>query len=229
MLSGLRRLLAGEGDPPAPRERTEGEVLALVRAAGAQVREVVFTRNRRVMASLAGRGSTLRLHRAFASAPDGVLRAVGKLFGAGAARERASARAEVRDFLRTVPAPARTRRPRRIPPADRPHLERLRAEFARVNREHFGGALPEVPLFLSGRMKSRNGHFSAHPPEIVLSRRLCTDAAPGESEQTLRHEMIHLWQHASGKKPDHGAEFRAWARRLNVHPRARRTVCWQEE
>jgi predicted SprT family Zn-dependent metalloprotease len=76
-------------------------------------------------------------------------------------------------------------------------------------------------------MRRRNGHFCSHPLEIVISRQLCTHAAPGESEQTLRHEMIHLWQHVTGKKPDHGPEFRAWARRLDVHPRATRPVTWK--
>ncbi len=86
-----------------------------------------------------------------------------------------------------------------------------------------------MPLFLSGRMRSRNGHFSSHPLEIVVSRRLCTHAEAGEAERTLRHEMIHLWQHVQGKKPDHGTEFRAWARRLDVHPRATRRVTWKNQ
>ncbi|HEX2094098.1 MAG TPA: SprT-like domain-containing protein, partial [Longimicrobiaceae bacterium] len=210
-------------------ERTEREVLGVVRAAGSEVREVVLTRNRRIMASLVGGGSTLRLHHSFASAPDAVLHAVARLFAARSTRERTAARRVVRGFLAALPrkAPAAPRK-RRIPRADREHLERLRAEFERTNREHFGGTLPEVPIFLSGRMRSRNGHFSSHPLEIVISRKLCRDAHPGEAEHTLRHEMIHLWQHAVGKKPDHGAEFRAWARRLGVHPRAMRTVCWKE-
>ncbi len=230
---------AAEPEPPKakpkpaaaaePAGRTEAEVLAAVRAAGATVRGVVFTGNRRIMASVVGGGSTLRLHRCFATAPDAVLAALGRLFAPRAGRERNAARRAVRDFLATVPRPGPARRARRTPAADRPHLERLRAEFERVNRDFFGGALPEVPLHLSGRMRSRNGHFSTHPLEIVISRRLCRDAQPGESEQTLRHEMIHLWQHAAGKKPDHGREFRAWARRLGVHPRARRAVRWAEE
>jgi hypothetical protein len=210
----------------------EAEVLAVVRGAGAGVREVVFTRNRRVMVSVAGRSATLRLHHAFHAAPEAVLRAVGRLLATRNARERAAAREAIRAFLAEQPRPAPATpatRQRHVPAADRSHLERLRAEFARVNREHFGGALPEVPLFLSGRMKSRNGHFSSRPLEIVLSRRLCVDALPGEAERTLRHEMIHLWQHAAGKKPDHGAEFRAWARRLDVRPRATRAVRWKEE
>jgi hypothetical protein len=97
-----------------------------------------------------------------------------------------------------------------------------------VNREIFAAALPAVPLFLSGRMRRRNGHFAADPPQIVISSRLCTHALPGESERTLRHEMIHLWQHANGLPVGHGRDFRVWAVRLGVAPRATREVCWRE-
>lgn len=210
--------------------RDEAAVLAIVRKAGGGFRSVVFTRNRRVMASVAEGGAALRLNEAFANAPEAVLAAVATLFSARERRRRAAARETVRRFIREMPAaPAPVRRARRVPAADRPHLERLRAEFERVNREHFQGGLPEVPLYLSGRMRSRNGHFSSHPLEIVVSRRLCTHAEPGEAERTLRHEMIHLWQHAAGSKPDHGREFRAWARRLGVHPRATRPVVWKRD
>lgn len=218
--------------PPdgAPAARDEAATLAVVNSAGAGFRRVVFTRNRRVMASVAGRGEALRLNAAFASAPEEVLAAVAALFSARDRRKRNRAREAVRRFVASIPAqPAGPRRARRAAAGDGPRVERLRAEFERVNREHFGGSLPEVPIHLSGRMRSRNGHFSSHPPEIVLNRRLCTHAAPGEAERTLRHEMIHLWQHASGKKPDHGREFRAWARRLGVHPRATRPVSWERE
>ena len=208
--------------------RDEAAVLAVVRKAGGGFRRVVFTRNRRVMASVAEGGAALRLNVAFAGAPEVVLVAVAALFSARERRKRSAARETVRRFIREMPAaPAPARKARRVPAADRPHLERLRAEFERVNREHFHGELPAVPLFLSGRMRSRNGHFSSHPLEIVVSRRLCTHAEAGEAERTLRHEMIHLWQHAAGRKPDHGREFRAWARRLGVHPRATRPVAWR--
>lgn len=205
-------------------------MLAAVRGAGAGFRRVVFTRNRRVMASVAAGGEELRLNVAFASASDDVLAAVARLFSARDRRRRDAARETVRRFIEEIPAhpaPPRQRR-RRVPPADRAHLERLRAEFDRVNAEHFGGTLPAVPLYLSGQMRRRNGHFSAHPLEIVLSRRLCAHGHEGESEQTLRHEMIHLWQHATGRPVDHGLDFRRMARRLGVHPRATRPVRWKD-
>lgn len=197
------------------------------------VEEVVLTENRRTMASLGAGGKALRLHLVFAAAPEAVLHAVARLFSARRPNERNAARAAVRAFLNTaLPADGvprqRRPRPRSIRPGDRPHLERLRAEFDRVNQEHFSGELPAVPIFLSGRMRRRNGHFARQPLEIVIARRLCTGGAPGEAEHTLRHEMVHLWQHVSGASPGHGADFRAWARRLGVHPRATREVQWRD-
>ena len=97
-----------------------------------------------------------------------------------------------------------------------------------MNEEHFDGALPRVPIYLSGRMRRRNGHFCADPLEIVIARRLCEHAEDGEAEATLRHEMIHLWQHVTGVRPGHGLDFRRWARRLAVHPRAIRQVVWRD-
>lgn len=182
------------------------------------------------MASLGDGGRTLRLHRCFAAAPDEVLGAVAALFSSRDRRARTAARAAVRRFAAVhLPAPSAAppaRRPHRVPAADRLHLLRLAAEFERVNTESFGDALPAVPLHLSGRMTRRNGHFRAVPPEIAISRRLCTHGVPGEAERTLRHEMIHLWQHATGARLGHGAEFRRWARALDIVPRATREVCW---
>lgn len=208
-------------------------MLDIVAPLAPHFRKVVYTRNRRTMASVAERGRALRLHVAFAEAPGEVLLAVARLFSARDGRTRARARAVVQEFIRTIavePGTVRRRpRKRQVEPGDEPHLRRLLEEFRRVNAAHFDGALPEVPLFLSGQMRRRNGHFCSHPLEIVISRTLCTHAHPGEAEHTLRHEMIHLWQHASGKRPDHGPEFRAWARRLDVHPRATRRVEWKNQ
>jgi hypothetical protein len=209
----------------------EEPLLAEVRAGGAAFRAVVFTRNRRTMVSVGDRGATLRLHECFRAAPPEVLRAVGRLLSRRAAAEREAAHSEVRDFLASALRPAAgpvtvppAPRPRRRPAADRPQIARLQAEFDRVNAEFFGGALPRVHLALSGRMRRRNGHFSSAPLEIVISRTLCLDAADGEAEKTLRHEMIHLWQYVEGHKPGHGRDFRRWATRLGVHPRATRVV-----
>ena len=132
-------------------------------------------------------------------------------------------------FIQSIPPspkPAR-RRVRRHHPGDRAHLERLQAEFDRTNRTHFGGRLPRVPVHLSRNMRRRNGHFSSHPLEIVISWRLCVHGEEGQAEETMRHEMIHLWQYIEGAAVDHGPAFRRMAHRLDVHPRATRPVKWK--
>jgi hypothetical protein len=217
------------GDSPAE------PILSVFREGGAAFRSVVFTRNRRTMVSVGDGGATLRLHECFREAPPEVLRAVATLVTRASPSNRDAARAIVRAYLSASlsigtgaasPPEGRTR-PRRIPVADRPHLARLQAEFDRINASHFGGSLPRVPLALSGRMRRRNGHFSSSPLEIVISRALCQNALDGEAEKTVRHEMIHLWQFVQGRKPGHGKDFRDWARALDVHPRATRSVAWK--
>jgi hypothetical protein len=226
----------GRADAPAPDQSPErtaaedaaAEVLAAVNASGVAFQRVVFTRNRSTMVSVTGGGSTLRLHERFATADAAVLAAIGRLFARGRRRDRDAARAVIRAFLRDMPVPPPRGRSRWVHPLDKPVIERLQCEFERVNREHFGGSLPAVPIYLSRVMKSRNGHFSSDPVEIVISWRLCVHGAVGEAEETVRHEMIHLWQHVNGGRLGHGPDFRRWARLLDVHPRARRAVRWKK-
>jgi len=219
--------------PPPPRdpgERDEAAVLEVLRKAGAQYRRVVFTHNRRIMISVARDRSTLRMNAAFARAPEPVLLAVGAMYSGARGKQAARAKEVVRRFLNEIPAaPVERRAPRRreYHPNDRPILERLQAEFDRVNGLSFGGRLPRVPLHLSRKMKRRNGHFSSHPLEIVISHRLCTHGEAGEAESTVRHEMIHLWQYMEGVAVDHGPAFRRLAHKLDVHPRATRPVKWK--
>jgi predicted SprT family Zn-dependent metalloprotease len=211
-------------------ETAEEPVLSEVRTGGARFERLVFTRNRRVMISTGDRGTTLRLNERFREAPPEVLRAVGRLLSRPSAGSGRAARAVILEYLRKTPSsggPARGRQ-RLVRRGDHPAIERLAAEFRRVNEAHFERALPTVPIFLSGRMQRRNGHFSPSPLEIVISRRLCSDAEDGEAEKTLRHEMIHLWQHVTGRKLGHGTDFRRWARQLDVHPRATRHVTWSD-
>jgi predicted SprT family Zn-dependent metalloprotease len=212
----LRLMLGGGRRDPILEEVARG---------GSSFERVVLTRNRRVMVSVGERGKVLRLHEAFVEAPPEVLHAVGTLLAPRRAA-RSRARSTIGAFIAAIATDPGARRQRRVPRADRPALARLQAEFDRINDLHFGGTLPRVPLYLSGRMRRRNGHFCADPLEIVISRKLCEHAEDGEAESTLRHEMIHLWQHHTGRRPGHGLEFRQWARRLDVHPRATREVAW---
>lgn len=222
---------ASQTGPIDPTTEAVRIILGETQRGGARFRNVVLTRNRRVMASVADGGRTLRLHEAFAHAPPEVLHSLGRIFSSGDREERSVARDLVRSFLAAaIPArsaPAARRLTRHRPhPSDAPHLAELLNEFRRVNGAYFGGSLPEIPIRLSGRMRRRNGHFSSDPLEIAISRTLCARGAAGEAFSTLRHEMIHLWQWTKDVRVGHGADFRGWARLLGVHPRASRTVCW---
>ena len=222
--------------PPAPPRdpgaRSESEVLAVLRRHGAPHQRLAFTDNRRTMISVGRDRSLIRMHLSFAGADEAVLAAVAVLYTPGApARKRAAAKEAVRAFINAIPLDRTPGRPlrRRPHPRDRVHLERMQAAFDEVNRASFSGRLPRVPIHLSRKMRRRNGHFSSRPLEIVISWRLCAHGAPGEAEETMRHEMIHLWQYVEGLPVDHGPVFRRAAHRLNVHPRATRPVKWKRD
>lgn len=223
--------------PPAapPREpgvRSEADVLAVLRRHGAPHQRVAFTHNRRTMISVGRDRSAIRMHVSFAAADEAVLAAVAVLYTPGAPpRKRNAAKQAVRAFINAIPLDRTAARPlrRRPHPRDRVHLERMQAAFDEVNRTSFSGRLPRVPIHLSHKMRRRNGHFSSRPLEIVISWRLCAHGVPGEAEETMRHEMIHLWQYVEGLPVDHGPVFRRMARKLNVHPRATRPVRWKAD
>ncbi len=244
--AGARRVRRGErpaqAAPPSPAAsaallgiRLPAEELLARRLAAlglAEVAKVRVTDNRAVMVSLSPRG-VLRIHRGYAQASDRVLRAVVRFLSRSTRPAlRRAARQEILSF-RAEPAEAGTPRPRRSSDRPRPgdvaHTDRLARLFREANAAHFGGALPELPIRLSGRMKSRLGQLCLEPGtgvpfEITLSRRHVERHGWDEVADTLLHEMVHLWQHASGHKVDHGAAFRAKARAVGVEPAARRSV-----
>jgi hypothetical protein len=172
---------------------------------------VRVTDNRAVMVSVT-KGRVLRIHRGYARASDRVLRAVVR-FLARSTRPalRRAARHEILSFGADV------------------RVERLGALFREANAAHFGGALPELPIRLSGRMKSRLGqlcleHGTGVPYEITLSRRHVERHGWTEVADTLLHEMVHLWQQVRGHPVDHGRTFGAKAREVGVERAARRQV-----
>ncbi|OGT99179.1 MAG: hypothetical protein A2085_08700 [Gemmatimonadetes bacterium GWC2_71_10] len=196
-------------------------------ALGLRARSVRLTDNRSVMVSMT-RNNVLRIHRGYATAPDTVLRAVVQFVSRGARRpERLAAQREILSFpVRDV---VRVRRhahaaPR---PGDLFLTDRLALLFDELNRLHFDGRLPDIPIRLSGRMRTRLGQLCLDPDtlvpfEITMSRRHIERHGWDEARHTLLHELVHLWQHASGYPVDHGPTFRSKARAVGVAPVARR-------
>jgi SprT-like family protein len=195
------------------------------------VERVCTHANRTVMVSLNAR-RVLRLHRGYAWAPDRVLRAIVRFLDPRL--PRALRRLAEREFLAfpvDAYVPAATRKPRveRPRPGDLLILHRLATAHERLNAAHFGRLLGEIPIRLSGRMRTRLGELSVdlrtgRPIEIAISRRHITRHPWPEVEHTLLHEMVHQWQAESGLRVDHGAAFRRKAREVGVLPAAQREV-----
>ncbi|HEY5218773.1 MAG TPA: SprT-like domain-containing protein [Gemmatimonadaceae bacterium] len=204
---------------------TAEELLARLRGLGLRRTErCTLTRNRTVMVSFS-RGE-LRVHEGYLAAPEPVLRAI-------VAFVQGRTRAERREAQRAIVAAAvvsqvRPRPPERIHADDEPLVARLRELHAQLNAERFGGALGEIPVRVSRRMRSRLGHYvpargDAHV-EIVISRRHIRRDGWVDAAETLLHEMVHQWQDESGLPVDHRAEFRRMAREVGATPAAKRPV-----
>jgi hypothetical protein len=194
------------------------------------VERIVTHTNQTVMLSLSRR--VLRIHRGYAFAPDGVLKAVLRFLNPRVSRVlRRAAEREFLEFPVQVYAPAPERPPRRerAQPGDLVLLHRLETLHRQLNSQHFGGTLGGIPIRISSRMRSRLGELSVdlttgRPDEIGLSRRHLTRHSWAEVEHTLLHEMVHQWQAETGLRVDHGPSFRSKARAVGVLPQAKRKV-----
>lgn len=231
MLSALRRLrerataqLSLRLDPPAP---DAAGLMARFRALGLRrMQTCTLTRNRKVMVSF--RGTELRVHEGYLTAPDDVLAAI-VIFVEG--HTRADRRRARRRLLgHAVGDTVTPRRPReRTHPDDESLALRLTEWHRRYNAQHFGGTLRSLTVRVSRRMRSRLGHYTpatkhGDPPEIAISRRHLRRHGWEEALQTLLHEMVHQWQDETGMAIDHGRTFRAKAGELGITPGARRAV-----
>ena len=202
---------------------------------GSRHTRFVTHRNQTVMLSLSHSG-VLRLHEGYAFAPDRVLKAIVRFLNPRVPRVlRRAAEREFLEFPVHAYAPSRTRphRPEPARPGDLVLLHRLEARHRELNAQHFGGGLGEIPIRLSGRMRSRLGELAVdletgRPTEIAISRRHLARHPWSEIEHTLLHEMVHQWQAEAGLPVDHGRGFRRKAREVGVVPAAKRTIRREE-
>ena len=164
---------------------------------------LVLMRTRTVMVSLIGR--TLRVHEGYADAPEPVLRAI---VAFATARTRA-ARNQARDAIlaHDVERAPAVRRAEAERPGDAALVASLVTAHAELNARWFGGTLTPISIRLSGRMATRLGHFDPGsrltPSEIVMSRTHIVRHGWREGMHTLLHEMVHQWQHETGRPVDH--------------------------
>lgn len=211
--------------------RLEDSLPSRLEALGLRAIEHVQTHtNRTVMLSLNRR--VLRIHRGYAFAPDRVLQAIVRFLNPRV--PRALRRRAEREFLafpveEYAPSRPRTERRERPRPGDVALLHRLACLHPQLNAQHFGGSLGEIPIRLSGRMRTRLGELaveirSGRPLDIAVSRRHIALHAWSEVEHTMLHEMVHQWQAETGLQIDHGPTFRRKAREVGVLPAAKRRV-----
>ena len=179
-----------------------------------------------------GKRRCLRLHAGYVHAPDSVLLAIVRFLDPRL--PRTAHRAAERELLafpaeEHAPAPPRQRARERPRPGDLLTLHRLGQAHDRLNAEHFGGALGDLPIRLSSRMRTRLGELSVEirtgrPLEIAISRRHIARHAWAEVEHTLLHEMVHQWQAETGGPVDHGLAFRRKAQLVGIIPGAKRAL-----
>lgn len=225
--------------PPANTPGADHRAVVIGRSMGHPIDAVEFSRARRTLATFhrdptSGR-TTVRLHRAFESAPDTVLAAVGDYFRRNARKAtRAKALGVLRGFVSDAVAAN--------PELDPPRATSLRSEGRHhdleplakaINRDWFGGALTARVTWGRGatagakagatrRRRSVSlllGSYDAsadlvriHP---VLDR---PDVPTFVLEAILYHEFLHAAlppeRTASGRRSLHGAAFRARERQF---------------
>ncbi len=222
-----RDQLALELDEGPPRNAEELRSRLQRLGLGSQYR-VRLTTNRTVVVSYGG--GELRIHDSFLGASEEVWQAIITFVHGRNRVARRDAKRTILEFPvpRPADAPRRRRAPERAHPADIPIIRELSRWHRAYNEERFGGALREVPIRVSRRMKSRLGHYSpaadGFEPEIVVSRRHVRRDGWEEGLHTLLHEMVHQWQDEQGMVVDHGSAFRAKARAVGITPLACRAV-----
>jgi hypothetical protein len=198
-------------------------LLARLRALGLRgITRATLTRNRTTMVSF--RGDALRLHHAFVTAPEAILRAVVDFVNGRGARRR-EARRVLAGFEIPYAAEDRVRRRPTAHPDDAALVARLRDAHAALNAERFDGALQPVAIRVSRRMRSRLGHYSPglrSEPEIAIARRHVRRDGFGSVLETLVHEMVHQWQHETGRPVAHDPAFRRKCRDVGIAPHAKR-------
>lgn len=202
--------------------------LSKLRALGLTgIRHCTLTSNRSTVVSF--RVDQLRVHRALSDAPPHVLRAIVDFVnGRGAVRQRARRELLAFEIPRDPHAATRRRRREAPHPDDAPLVQRLLEAHRQLNQDRFDGALGDIAIRVSRRMRARLGHFSPghqeNPPEIAIGRRHLKRDGWASAAETLAHEMVHQWQHETQRPLAHDLSFRQKAREIGILPHARRVA-----
>lgn len=218
-----------------PQHTPESFLREMHRRGLTRFRAVRLKANRSRLLSVSADGATLHVHIAYAGAPSDVLDAIATFLSVD--RRRVTCRRALHTLrnwpgLRSAESDNRMRqrtpRPGRCSASAAARAE-LRAEYRRLNLQHFAGALPEdVALRYSDRMVRRFGHVrlwreAAGAPrviELALNERLLDDENRGHHLDTLLHEMAHIEAWLVHGHRGHGRVWRDICARIGCEPRA---------
>lgn len=234
---------------PVPSSAPEIPILTLLRDRGSTIRRVRFRNNRSVLLSVSRDGRTLNCHACFREAPPRIVEAIADAVAAPrTSLRRRDALKRLRDWEGTLKGLGQARRskaPRRRP-VDTPETTPLRTLFRKLNREKFGGRLPDIPLRLSRRMTrslgtvryrgqgengaGSGGHGTSPSSvndsggriveEIAISTDLLRPSNLWLLEDTMLHEMAHAEAWIRHGHRGHGRIWKAIARRVGCRPNA---------
>lgn len=230
-----------------PNVSPEDPILARLEARDSPIEAVRYRANRTVLLSVSRDGRTLNSHACFRDAPTDIAEAVATAVTErrdSSLRRRALRRLREWEGTRRGLEAARRGKPKRRRSVNGRETEPLRALFRRLNREQFGGKLPEIPLRVSRRMTRslgtiRYGSGSVGDPaasadrddgrskeasravaEIVISADLLRPTNRAALKDTMLHEMAHAEAWLRHGRSGHGAIWRRIARRVGCRPRA---------
>lgn len=223
-INQLLQLFLEFDSPP----RTAEQLLHRLRVYGLKgITKLRLTSNRAVMVSFSE--AELRVNKGYLDASENVLRAIIQFVQGRTRAERRSAQKLILTHPVAAAHRAPVRRPGRADPQDPVTLRELAHWHQEYNLRHFGGALSEIPIMLSGRMRSRLGQYTTatpygEPAEITISRTHIRKHGWAEALHTLLHEMVHQWQAETGLAIDHGPTFRSKAAAVGIAAQARRAL-----
>lgn len=201
-------------------------ILAALRARGSPIRRVRYRENRSVLLSFSRDGATLNAHACFRNAPPRIVEAMVTTITANGVRRRRAQRAlREWDGTRRGLERARRRKPRRRRSVNGKATAPLRDLFQELNRERFGGLLPDIPLRVSRRMTRSLGTIRYHADagtvaEIAIAGDLLRPANRAALVDTMLHEMAHAEAWLEHGHKGHGRPWKTVARRVGCRPRA---------
>ncbi|MDH3207006.1 MAG: SprT-like domain-containing protein [Gemmatimonadota bacterium] len=214
---------------------TAQDFLAELQQRGAlRLSRVHLRENRSVVWSLTQQATVLNVHAAYRAAPPELLDAFAIVAREGgvssaATRRAASVISAWPDVWRAIEATRASRQLRSVTSCCATSEQRryLRALYRYFNLTRFDGKLPDdIPVRLSGRMKSSLGHMVPiedangirEVEEIALNLDLMLERNGAERIDTLLHEMAHVADFLESGHRGHGPSWRRWACRVGCRP-----------